>query len=592
MIIHELIQGTDDWHQFRLEHDGASEAAVMLGLSKKTTRNELLRIKHTGIGKEFTDWVQENILDHGHEVEALARPIVEAIIGDDLYPVTCSDGSISASCDGLTMSESHGWEHKQWNESLAAAVEAGELPDEFMAQPQQCLMVTGAERWTFTVSDGTADNMVSMDIFPDPAWFERIRAGWKQFAIDLAEYTYVEAVPVAVAAPTMNLPAVSVQVKGSIALISNLHVFGDALKGFINNIPEKPSTDQEFADCKSAIGKLQDAQDALDAAEANALGQIATFDEMRNTKALYFDLARTTRLALEKLVTARELAIKIEITQGGKDKLAEHIAALNKRLGKPYMPVVTADFATAIKGKRTVSSIQNAVDTLLSQKKIESSTVADKIEVNLNSLRELAMNHAFLFSDTDKIVMKDNDDLVILINSRINEHKAAEAAKLEAERARIQLEEEAKAKATQDKINVESEAQRVAAAKIESDRLALEQKQAEVKPVVQDTPKTVQAEVARVIEAVMPAPAKAWPFPANREAIDASQNTDVPSLTLGKIGARLGFSLTADFLRSIGFEPAGRERAAMLYHESDWPKICATLITHIERVSQPQQQAA
>jgi len=42
-VIHNLIQGSPEWHQFRLEHDGASEAAAMLGLSKKVPRNELLQ---------------------------------------------------------------------------------------------------------------------------------------------------------------------------------------------------------------------------------------------------------------------------------------------------------------------------------------------------------------------------------------------------------------------------------------------------------------------------------------------------------------------------------------------------------------------
>lgn len=91
MKIHELVQGSPEWQAFRLTHHGASEAAAMLGLSKKTTRSELLRIKHTGTPKEFSDWVQVNILDYGHQVEALARPLVEEIIGDDLYPVTCSN---------------------------------------------------------------------------------------------------------------------------------------------------------------------------------------------------------------------------------------------------------------------------------------------------------------------------------------------------------------------------------------------------------------------------------------------------------------------------------------------------------------------
>ena len=45
----------------------------MLGLSKSTTRNELLRIKHSGMAKEFSDWVQRNVLDKGHAVEALDK---------------------------------------------------------------------------------------------------------------------------------------------------------------------------------------------------------------------------------------------------------------------------------------------------------------------------------------------------------------------------------------------------------------------------------------------------------------------------------------------------------------------------------------
>ena len=91
--IHNLLQGSDDWHAFRFNHHGASEAAAMLGLSKKVTRSELVRMKATGLAKEFSDWVQENILDYGHEVEALARPFAERVIGDDLYPATLSLGT-------------------------------------------------------------------------------------------------------------------------------------------------------------------------------------------------------------------------------------------------------------------------------------------------------------------------------------------------------------------------------------------------------------------------------------------------------------------------------------------------------------------
>jgi len=594
------VQGSDGWIAFRFEHDGASEAAAALGLSKKVPRNELLNIKHTGLPKEFSAWAQEKILDHGHAVEALARPIVEEIIGEDLYPVTCSDGRLSASCDGLTLDDCIAFEHKQWAAELAASVERKELPKEHAPQCQQVLMVTGAEKLIFVVSDGTRDKLVYMWVYPDPAWFDRIRAGWKQFNIDLADYEPPEVLPAVVAAPTLDLPAVSVRVDGQIALISNLDVFGVALKGFISRIPAEPTTDQEFADCKDACKKLQTAQDALDAAEANAMGQIASFDEMKRTKTLLWDLTRTTRLALEKLVTAREASIKAAKVQDGKDKLAEHIAALNTRLGKPYMPPIVADWAAAIKSLRTMTSLQNAVDTLIATKKIEASAAADRIEMNLNSLRELAADHAFLFADTPAIVGKANDDLVALIKSRIADHAAAEAKRIEAETARIREEErikaEAKAKADAD---AKAKEESAAAAKLQAEQDAITKVERDAAPnpgkemleaigvkVVDVTPQGSGAPRAGMEPGRAP---EACSFPSR--AAPAS-TPSAPTLTLGKIGARLGFSLTADFLRSIGFEPAGRERAAVLYHEQDWQAICTALLNHIDHARSHLQQAA
>lgn len=445
--IHDLIQGSQEWAEFRLHHHGASEAAAMLGLSTKTKRSELVRMKATGIGKEFTDWVQENILDYGHQVEALARPLVEAIIGTDLYPVTCSLGVLSASCDGLDMSETIAFEHKQWNASLAAAVSAGELPDEYMPQCQQIMMVTGAERVVFTVSNGTPEQLVHMDVRPDAAWFDRIRAGWEQFDLDVSAYEHVEVLPATVAEVVEDLPSLSIRVNGAITLNSNLSLFGAKLAEFVENINKQPEDDQDFANAENAIKVLQRAEEALGAAEASALAQTADIDQMCKTVASLHKLARDTRLMMEKLVKARKETVKIEILNTAKEKQVGHIAALNTRLGKSYMPIVSADFATAMKGKKTVASLKDAADTELARFKIEANAIADKIQLNLATLRELGANYIFLFSDTPAIVLKANDDLTSLVKLRIAEHDAAEAAKAEALRAKIAAEEKEKAEA-------------------------------------------------------------------------------------------------------------------------------------------------
>ena len=54
-----------------------------------------------------------------------------------------------------------------------------------------------------------------------------------------------------------------------------------------------------------------------------------------------------------------------------------------------------------------------------------------------------------------------------------------------------------------------------------------------------------------------------------------------PTLRLGQIAERLGFALTADFLRKLGFAPAGKDRAAVLYHEADFAGICDALVKRI-----------
>lgn len=57
-----------------------------------------------------------------------------------------------------------------------------------------------------------------------------------------------------------------------------------------------------------------------------------------------------------------------------------------------------------------------------------------------------------------------------------------------------------------------------------------------------------------------------------------------PSLRLGQISERLGFGITAAFLGTLGFEPAGRDKSAVLFHEHDFKAICAAILRHVSAV--------
>jgi predicted phage-related endonuclease len=445
MITHNLIQGTPEWHQFRLEHFGASEAAAMLGLSKKVTRTELLHMKSTGTAREFSDWVQKNILDYGHEVEALARPIIEEEFRIDLYPVTCSDGLLSASCDGLTLCEETAYEHKQWNESLAASVREEILPEEHVPQCMQIMMVTGAKRVIFTVSDGTRENMVWTEVFPDPVWFDRIRAGWQQFAKDLADYVPVIHAEKPEPEAVMQLPALSIQTSGSISIISNLEIFGKKLTEFVDGLDLEPTDDQGFANAEGAVKVLQKAQDALEAAEASALAQASDVDEMRRTVALYADTARKTRLMLERMVKARKEQIKESILTKARVAFAAHLDSLEEEIKPIQLGCQYPDLIAAAKNKRTLASLHDAVETALANAKIAVDARAKDVRAKLAWHKENAKGYEFLFSDLDRVIYKPADDFQMLVQNRIAQHKMDEAKRLEAEQVRIRAEEQKKA---------------------------------------------------------------------------------------------------------------------------------------------------
>ncbi len=579
-VIHDLQQGTDAWAQFRTVHFGASEAAACMGLSALMTRSELLRFKHTGIGKDHGDWVQEHVLDHGHRVEAAIRAHVEGLIGNDLYSVTCSlPGSrISASCDGLTLEGDTAWENKQWNAALAANVSAGTVPDTHMPQCQQVLMVTAAQRLIFTVTDGTPDKFVSVEVLPDQQWFDRIKRAWAQFETDLADYTPPDVVHVAVAAPVEHLPAVSVSLQGSLAVVSNLEPFGVALKAFVDRIPKKPSTDQEFADTEAACKRLKEAEDRLAQAEDSALASMSNVETMRRMVADFRDIARTARLASEKLVKQRKEQIREEEVQRGRSAAAQHTVELNNRIGYRYMPDVPHDVAGAIKGLKTLDSVRNAVDTEIARFKIAANEVADRIAVNMRAL--VAAGDAAAFPDAATLVLKAPEDLQAIIAQR-----AAEAQrKLDAARERIRAEETARA-------------EREAAQKVER-QAAMDaelQRQREVQAIHAPTPESKPEQAEPQLPNTDSAGRAYWvgkpgeSLPHDRavaEKLQAGCEAGTPDtrppINLSEIGRRLGFSLTRAFIeQTLGITAGSTEKAAVLWPASAWPAICEALVAHI-----------
>ena len=472
MKIHNVAQGSAEWHALRAQHFTASEAPAMMGASKYQTRTDLLTMKKTGIAPEVNQ-AQQYIFDRGHATEALARPLVEVMIGEELYPVVGTDGNLLASMDGATMLGETLFEHKLWNESLVAQVKADELDPHYYWQLEQQLLVSGAERVIFVCSDGTAENFVHMEYRPVAGRAAQLVEGWKQFEADLANFEMAEAPSIIVGKAPDELPALRIELTGMVTA-SNLKVFEDSALAVIDSVKTTLQTDQDFADAKKAVKWCGDVEEAVAVAKKQALSQTQSIDELFSSLDRISAHARETRLKVDKLVKAQELLVKTNIKQKAEQALADHVAAINRTLGRVTLPAVASDFVGAMKNKRTIASLQDAVDTELARAKIAASQSADAIRLNLTSLAELAPDHAFLFNDIQQLVLKANDDLVALIKVRISEHQKAEEQKAEAQREQIRQEElkriddEAKAKAPVEPAPIASPAPVKAASPVQS----------------------------------------------------------------------------------------------------------------------------
>ena len=587
--IHNLIQGSAAWHQHRATARNASDASAMMACSPYKSRTALLKERATGITPEV-DAATQARFDRGHAIEEAARPLAEAFIGDDLSPVigTTDDGYLSASFDGLTFCGTIAWECKSWNESKAQAVRDGNVPQADYWQCVQQLAVSGAQKLIYTVTDGTPERTVHATLLQSDVVDDRaaLLAGWEQFDKDLAAFDPgAESPTPAVAAPVASLPAVVGQVNGTLTVGGNLDAFGDALRQFIARIPAKPATDQEFADAEAAAKALKKAEEALAAAEDGALAQISDVELMRRTVADLKNLARTTRLATEKLVAAEKEARRTEIVTGAQAQLDQHVQALNQRLGTNWLPRIAGGFAETIKGLKSLDSMRDKVAVALTNAKHDANQLAYRLEVNREHLVQEDGDWITLFADFATVGAKAEEDFQALAALRIGNHKQAEAARLEAQREKIRAEEAAR---------LEREAAAKAQQDAEQERLRIQQQaqqeQAEIAkaqqagtlaaPVAQDLTGLVQdkavEDVAGIDAQQVIAAAK-----SGTAVVDSGE-----TLTLGQINTMIApVKIDAAGMAELGFEARKVEKSvAKHYAASDLPAMLQAMVKHLNGV--------
>lgn len=548
MRTHNVVQGSEEWIEIRGKYFTASEAPVIMAASSKMKRDDLLAIKAGYTEKEYSDWVQRNLFDKGHQAEAMARPIVESIIGEELYPVTGSEGPYLASFDGLTMMEDTGFEHKMWNEELAECVRRQELPAEYYWQLEhQLLVCEDMQKVVFVVSDGTLEHFVSMEYTRVPGRREELERGWAQFKHDLDNYVHVvipeKPEPEAIEA----FPSLSIALVGEVKS-SNLPMYRSRAVAFIESINTDLQTDEDFANAEEAVKFCERAEKEIDLVKSQALSQTNTIDELFRTMDQIREQLRQKRLTLDKLVKNRKETLKTEIINEARSALIADIAKANEEFRPVIVSGVTADFAGAAKNKRTFASLRSAVNDELTRARLALAARRDHVRASIKIIKDAGTDYRFLFNDIQDLVDKQHDHLAMIVKQRVDEHKAEQQRKIDEEAQRraeaIAAEDRRKAAEAQ-----QEEARRNVAAQVQPEQ---------------------KAEPARVTESAWPGPASTattQPKPrvvSSGGAAIQTRPTDDQIIAVLALHYRVHESKVIEWLTAMNLESAGSRMAAAL----------------------------
>lgn len=566
MIELQVTQGSEAWHQARAKCFNASEAPAMQGVSQYMTRSELLHQKSTGIAPEVDEATQARF-DMGHMVEALARPLVEEIIGEELFAIVATDdsGKYLASSDGATMLCNIGFEHKALNQGIAAQVDEGNVPESHRAQLDHQFLVFGFDKIIFVCSDGTRENLHYCWYYPQPERISALKAGWDQFEKDMANYQHTETTPAPIAEVIEDLPALTVQLVGQVTA-SNLADFKSVVTARIQAINTTLVTDNDFATADKMVKFLDDGEKRLDLVKAQALSQTASIDELFRTIDSLKAEMKSKRLTLDKLVKAEKENRKAEIVSAAQQEMQRYIYALTERVGVP-VSIGASPFGEAIKGLKSLDSMRDKVSVALANAKIEANAIADRIDANRKTVDDMT-----LFPDFVQVCTKLPEDFAALLAMRANARKEAEEKRLAAERERIRAEEQAKAQREADA--------RMASERAEATRKA-EAEQADRNRIAAEEIRRMDSErKASMASSCVEEKPKSETQPAL-----ASIGDTHATIKLGEICARLGFTVTAEFLAKLNVHPIATDKNAKLYKATQFPTICRLISEHVMAVA-------
>jgi hypothetical protein len=219
------------------------------------------------------------------------------------------------------------------------------------------------------------------------------------------------------------LPALRIQVSGLVT-DSNLAEYKAAAIATFDAIPLELETDQDFADADKSAKWCEEIEKSLKAAKSHAQSQMGSVDELFLAIDEIAEKARQTRLALTKKVDAQKQTIRDRIAECARTELQGIIDDCSKLAGVTLEAAKIQPFYDAMKGKKTIEGLRNAIETPLTTLGAQARALADRYAKNRDAMTAAGLSH--LFSDFAAVGSKEPDDFTAQMQLR--KSRADEAA--------------------------------------------------------------------------------------------------------------------------------------------------------------------
>ena len=221
---------------------------------------------------------------------------------------------------------------------------------------------------------------------------------------------------------------------------SNFSEYEVMTQKIIDRINTDLVTDQDFANAKEDIKACKDVENQLTQAQQDATISMEDVSKMFTSIAKSQDKFRKTRLDLASKVKAEETKRKNQIVDDGIARLKRIFTG--NPVGMPDNDQVRA----AIKGKRSLAKMEEAVDAVIDEQEAALAVLLETFNTNLALINASEAQYPGLYPDKNTLASSATELVESKIESRVNSFKLAEKEKAEKAEAERKAEEEADAK--------------------------------------------------------------------------------------------------------------------------------------------------